>query len=139
ERIEPQRMRVDHDCGLRARLVRHRTQAPACPRCAPRRAGRAALERDRHDVAPTAMRSWSTATRAPRRSNDWSTASIIRTTSTPSAALERGVPPERIAPAKSASSTESGSTAPTAGDTIDPVRYVSLYSPKFAGSGRTTP
>ncbi len=67
--------------------------------------------------------------RLPWEANERSTASTILTTSTPSSAEESGVPPLRMELQKSVSSMHSGSDASMCGDTIEPVRYVSLYSP----------
>src|SRR5947207_8011990 len=80
-----------------------------------------------------------TLARAPPRDSDASPASIIRTTSSPSAADDRGALPERTDEQKSVSSSCKGLAAATRGERMSPVRYVSLYSPKVSGFGIATP
>src|SRR5437588_7921950 len=60
--------------------------------------------------------------RAPPTARDASTASIMRTTSSPIEADDRGAIPERIDEQKSVSSSWSGSAAATRGERMSPVR-----------------
>src|SRR6185312_7866830 len=68
-----------------------------------------------------------------------STSSIMRTTSSPTSADDRGSFPVRTAAQKSRSSSASGSAASTRGETMSPVRYDSRYSPNVCGSRSVTP